>query len=412
MFVEVNMETALLLQDNSSLCMIAACALVFIRWVWLLMRMVNIEVFMTQIEKLVRANNTDRAIKLCHAIPGESISQGTLAVLQAHRSGQKMSRTDVLEAFHGALRGGSVSTATDRFRTLKTISFFLAVAGLLSHVFELGGVATFGHFWIITVVFFLLFGSATAKASKMEHDLSAAAGRLVNLCSEDGATEDNEQESGRQESGASELGGGDPEVDSEVDRTRGEGHLEIRQAYEDSENAVDEIHAGGIEALLLLSFKKEHKLDLRQDENAMKRIREAAQKAAYELRSQSETEINLPFITADSSGPLHLLVKAGRKQALVFSRKHPPAGGFSMPSAPAAAPSLVRVEPFPSPSPSSSMSSTPSPAGGKAVLCRNCSETIPIEPEILATIEGEFDLWTKVKTRCPKCGGSFFELKM
>jgi molecular chaperone DnaK len=59
-------------------------------------------------------------------------------------------------------------------------------------------------------------------------------------------------------------------------------------------------------------FQKEQGIDLRRDRQALQRLREAAEKAKIELSSVSETEISLPFITADASGPRHLQVKLGR----------------------------------------------------------------------------------------------------
>jgi len=59
-------------------------------------------------------------------------------------------------------------------------------------------------------------------------------------------------------------------------------------------------------------FKKETGIDLRNDKMAMQRIREAAEKAKIELSSVLETEINLPFISADASGPKHLTMKITR----------------------------------------------------------------------------------------------------
>jgi molecular chaperone DnaK len=59
-------------------------------------------------------------------------------------------------------------------------------------------------------------------------------------------------------------------------------------------------------------FKKETGIDLRKDPQALQRLREAAEKAKIELSSMVETEINLPFITADAEGPKHLLYKLTR----------------------------------------------------------------------------------------------------
>ena len=59
-------------------------------------------------------------------------------------------------------------------------------------------------------------------------------------------------------------------------------------------------------------FKKEQGIDLRKDRQALQRLREAAEKAKIELSSVMETEINLPYITADANGPKHLLLKLTR----------------------------------------------------------------------------------------------------
>ena len=59
-------------------------------------------------------------------------------------------------------------------------------------------------------------------------------------------------------------------------------------------------------------FKREQGIDLRSDKLALQRLKEAAEKAKIELSSSKETEINLPFITADASGPKHLVIKLTR----------------------------------------------------------------------------------------------------
>jgi molecular chaperone DnaK len=59
-------------------------------------------------------------------------------------------------------------------------------------------------------------------------------------------------------------------------------------------------------------FKKEQGIDLRKDKLALQRLKEAAEKAKIELSSSTQTEINLPFITADASGPKHLTLKLTR----------------------------------------------------------------------------------------------------
>ena len=60
---------------------------------------------------------------------------------------------------------------------------------------------------------------------------------------------------------------------------------------------------------LVETFKKEQGMDLSQDSLALQRLKEAAEKAKIELSSSSQTEINLPYITADASGPKHLVLK-------------------------------------------------------------------------------------------------------
>lgn len=63
---------------------------------------------------------------------------------------------------------------------------------------------------------------------------------------------------------------------------------------------------------LIEEFKKEHGIDLRQDRMALQRLKDAAERAKMELSSALETEINLPFITADHTGPKHLVKKLTR----------------------------------------------------------------------------------------------------
>jgi molecular chaperone DnaK len=59
-------------------------------------------------------------------------------------------------------------------------------------------------------------------------------------------------------------------------------------------------------------FRKEQGIDLRGDKLALQRLKEAAEKAKIELSSSKQTEINLPFITADASGPKHLVMQLTR----------------------------------------------------------------------------------------------------
>ncbi|QJB57323.1 molecular chaperone DnaK [Pseudodesulfovibrio sp. zrk46] len=63
---------------------------------------------------------------------------------------------------------------------------------------------------------------------------------------------------------------------------------------------------------LVDEFKKENGIDLSQDRMALQRLKEAAEKAKHELSSSMESEVNLPFITADQNGPKHMMVKISR----------------------------------------------------------------------------------------------------
>src|ERR687884_1144571 len=100
-----------------------------------------------------------------------------------------------------------------------------------------------------------------------------------------------------------DLGGGTFDV-SLLDI--GEGVIEVQATSGD-------MHLGGddwdqrIVDWLLTKFKNAHNIDLSKDKMAMQRLKEAAEKAKIELSTAMETEINLPFITADQSGPKHLV---------------------------------------------------------------------------------------------------------
>ncbi len=65
---------------------------------------------------------------------------------------------------------------------------------------------------------------------------------------------------------------------------------------------------------IIFEFKKENGIDVSKDILALQRVKEAAEKAKHELSSTFETEVNIPFITSDSSGPRHLLLKFKRSQ--------------------------------------------------------------------------------------------------
>jgi len=91
----------------------------------------------------------------------------------------------------------------------------------------------------------------------------------------------------------------------------GDGVFEVKATHGDT-------HLGGedfdqrLMDFICDEFKKDQGIDLRKDRMALQRIKEAAEKAKMELSTAMETDINLPFITADASGPKHLLMKITR----------------------------------------------------------------------------------------------------
>ncbi len=91
----------------------------------------------------------------------------------------------------------------------------------------------------------------------------------------------------------------------------GEGVVEVKATNGDTHLGGDNIDQRIIE-WLLDEFKKDQGIDLGQDAMAIQRLKEAAEKAKIELSSAMETDINLPFITADASGPKHLNLRLTR----------------------------------------------------------------------------------------------------
>jgi molecular chaperone DnaK len=91
----------------------------------------------------------------------------------------------------------------------------------------------------------------------------------------------------------------------------GDGVFEVKATNGDTHLGGDDFDSEII-LWILAEFKKESGVDLSQDKIAIQRLKEAAEKAKIELSSATETEINLPFITADATGPKHLLLKLSR----------------------------------------------------------------------------------------------------
>jgi len=93
----------------------------------------------------------------------------------------------------------------------------------------------------------------------------------------------------------------------------GEGVFEVKSTNGDTFLGGEDFDLR-LQNYLADEFKKESGIDLRNDPLALTRLKEAAEKAKIELSSSSETEINLPYITADATGPKHLKVKLTRAQ--------------------------------------------------------------------------------------------------
>jgi molecular chaperone DnaK len=105
-----------------------------------------------------------------------------------------------------------------------------------------------------------------------------------------------------------DLGGGTYDVSIlEV----GEGVVEVRATNGDTHLGGDDWDQRLVQ-WIIEEFKKDQGIDLGRDRSALQRLREAAEKAKIELSNVMETEINLPFITADASGPKHLQLKLTR----------------------------------------------------------------------------------------------------
>ena len=92
----------------------------------------------------------------------------------------------------------------------------------------------------------------------------------------------------------------------------GENVVEVKSTNGDTHLGGDNLDQRIID-WLVDEFKKDQGVDLSKDRMALQRLKEAAEKAKIELSSTTETEINLPFITADASGPKHLVTKLSRR---------------------------------------------------------------------------------------------------
>ncbi len=93
----------------------------------------------------------------------------------------------------------------------------------------------------------------------------------------------------------------------------GEGVIEVKSTNGDTYLGGDDFDLRILD-WLVEEFKKDQGIDLKKDKMALQRLKEAAEKAKIELSTATETEINLPFVTADATGPKHLLMKLSRSK--------------------------------------------------------------------------------------------------
>jgi len=109
-----------------------------------------------------------------------------------------------------------------------------------------------------------------------------------------------------------DLGGGTFDISIiEIAEVEGEHQFEVLSTNGDTFLGGEDFDMRIID-FLADEFKRESGLDLRKDVLALQRLKEAAEKAKIELSSAQQTEVNLPYITADASGPKHLVVKMSR----------------------------------------------------------------------------------------------------
>ncbi|ALE02167.1 molecular chaperone DnaK [Candidatus Pseudothioglobus singularis] len=111
-----------------------------------------------------------------------------------------------------------------------------------------------------------------------------------------------------------DLGGGTFDVSIiEMEDIDGEKHFEVLSTNGDTFLGGEDFDQRII-SFLVAEFKKEQGLDLAKDAMALQRLKEAAEKAKIELSSSEQTEVSLPYITADASGPKHLNIKMTRSK--------------------------------------------------------------------------------------------------
>ena len=109
-----------------------------------------------------------------------------------------------------------------------------------------------------------------------------------------------------------DLGGGTFDISIiEIAEVEGEHQFEVLSTNGDTFLGGEDFDRRLID-YLADEFKKDHGIDLHNDPLALQRLKDAAEKAKIELSSAQQTEVNLPYITADASGPKHLNIKVTR----------------------------------------------------------------------------------------------------
>lgn len=121
-----------------------------------------------------------------------------------------------------------------------------------------------------------------------------------------------DKETGNRTIAVYDLGGGTFDISIiEIDEVDGEKTFEVLATNGDTHLGGEDFDTRLIK-YLVDQFQKEHGINLQNDPLAMQRLKEASEKAKIELSSTQQTEVNLPYITADASGPKHLNIKVTR----------------------------------------------------------------------------------------------------
>src|SRR4029079_5739825 len=111
-----------------------------------------------------------------------------------------------------------------------------------------------------------------------------------------------------------DLGGGTYDISVlELYEVEGSRQFEVKSTNGDTHLGGDDFDQRVID-WIVVEFKKDQGIDLSRDKMALQRLKEAAEKAKCELSTTVETQINLPFITADAQGPKHLSLKLTRSK--------------------------------------------------------------------------------------------------